>query len=65
MTEISCAGEIKGITLPKTVDIPLTPPVEKPFGILKKYTPIVVRTTPIVIMANVFSFSFIESPCLT
>ena len=42
---ISVAG-VKREILPITVPIPLTPPVEKPLGILKKYTPTVRSNTP-------------------
>ena len=36
MSEIHVAGDSRGHSVPSSVPIPLTPPVEKPFGILKK-----------------------------
>lgn len=43
---------------PKITEIPLTPPVEKLFGSLKKYIPAVVSKVPIVIIKKIFIFSF-------
>ena len=46
--QIHAAG-LMGNKFPKMVPIPVTPPVAKPFGILKKYTPTESSTQPIFI----------------
>ena len=40
---------VTGVREPRMVARPLTPPVEKPLGILKKYTPALISAVPKVI----------------
>ncbi len=47
-------AEMFGDIAPSITDIPLTPPVEKLFGNLKKYTPIATRSVPNVMVKNSF-----------
>ena len=54
MSIINVAVDIPGITPPRIIDMPDTPPVVKWFGNLKKYTPAAINNTPALIMAKDF-----------
>ena len=47
---MNVAGLIPSMRLPRMIDIPLIPPVEKLFGILKKCTPKALISVPAVII---------------
>ena len=47
-----------GKIAPKITEIPLTPPVEKLFGNLKKYIPSAIRTVPKVMIINSLIFLY-------
>ena len=57
-SQIHTAGVINGNNLPKIVPIPVTPPVAKPLGILKKYTPAASRIHPKFIVIKFLSLVF-------
>ena len=59
ITAIRLAVEM-GTKFPSRMEIPLTPPVEKLLGSLKKYTPVVSRNTPRFTSRNFFRFSAVR-----
>ena len=56
MTDISVAEDMPGTSLLRMMAMPLTPPVLKLLGNLKKYTPMESSSTPALMIRNRLAF---------